>query len=42
MEPGELSDADEARDDLLDIGVGRMMAEIDQAFGLGAQVRWPP
>ena len=39
MEAGELAEADQAGDDLLDVGVGRVVAEIDQALGLGPQFR---
>ena len=35
MEAGELAEADEPRDDLLDIDVRRVVAEIDQALAFG-------
>ncbi len=37
MEAGELAGADQPRDDLLDVDVRRMVAEVDQAEGLRAE-----
>ena len=42
VEARQFPRADQPRHDLLDIGVGRMVAEIDEALGLGAQFAAPP
>ena len=38
VEAGQLAHMDEPRHDLLDVGVGRMVAEINEALGLRAQM----
>ena len=37
MKAGEAADANQARDDLLDVDVRRVMAEIDEAMRLGPE-----
>ena len=37
VEAGQPAGADEPGDDLLDVDVGRMVSEVDQAMGLGPQ-----
>ena len=38
VEAAELPELDQPRDDHLDVDVGRMVAEVDEAKGLGAEL----